>query len=317
MKAVMFDRFGGIEVAQWREIPAPQPTANEVQMHIAYTAVNPVDWKIREGWLKHMLEHEFPIIPGWDASGTITAMGDDAAKFKIGDEVYAYCRTPVVHWGTYAEYICLPENLVALKPAACSFAKAAAIPLAALTARQALFDAAKLRKGESVLIHGGAGGVGSLAIGFAHHAKATIYTTARKANHDYVKTLGADVAIDYDAEDFVEQIKSREPEGVDVVIDCVGEDTLKQSYAVVKKGGRLVSIVNKIDQEKCKEAGIVGTFVLVEPSGDQLKHIARLIDRGDVAVPHIEEMPISAFAKAWQKSREGHTRGKIALRIGD
>lgn len=316
MKAVIIDRFGGIEEAQWRDSPIPQPTANEVQIQIAYTAVNPVDWKIREGHLKKMLKHEFPIIPGWDAAGTITAIGNHVTQFKVGDEVYAYCRKPIVHWGTYAEYICFPEDLVAFKPKTCHFAQAAAIPLVSLTAWQALFDTAKLQKGESVLIHAGAGGVGGLAIEFAHYAGATVYTTAREVNHDYVKKLGADFVIDYKAENFVERIKSWEPEGVDIVLDCVGDETLKQSYAVVKKGGRLVSIVNKIDQERCKEYSIDGEFVFVEANGNQLKQIANLIDTGSVIVPHIEEMPISAFAKAWEKSSEGHTRGKIVLRIG-
>jgi len=315
MKAVTIDRFGGVEEMHWSELPAPQPASNEVQIHIKCTAVNPVDWKIREGWLKHMLQHEFPIIPGWDAAGTISAVGDRVAQFEIGDEIYAYCKQPVVHSGTYAEYICIPEDFVALKPKTFTFAQAAAIPLVGLTAWQALFDAANLQKKEHVLIHGGAGGVGSLAIEFAHDAGAIVYTTASERNHDYVKSLGANFVLDYNKENFLTWIKTHRLEGVDVVIDCVGSGTLEQSFHTLKKGGRLVSIVNKIDDKQCQEHGIKGAFVFVQPSGKQLKEIARLIDAGKIKGPHIEEMPLSSFARALEKNRQGHTRGKIVLRV--
>lgn len=315
MKAVTIDDFCDVEGMHFTDLPTPQPAANEVQIQIAYTAVNPVDWKIREGWLKKMMPHEFPLIPGWDAAGTITAVGKEVRSFTVGDEVYAYCRKPTVQWGTYAEYVCFDAEHVALKPKKFNFAQAAAIPLVGLTAWQSLFDAAKLQKGETVLIHAGAGGVGSLAIEFAKYAEATVFTTASKKNHDYVKKLGADFAIDYHAEDFVEALKAQEPNGVDVVFDCAGYETLDHSFDVVKTGGRLISIVNFIDQEKCEKYGIHGEFVLVRPDGEQLKKIAELIDQGIVTAPHIEEMPLTDFAKALEKNREGHTKGKIVLRV--
>jgi NADPH2:quinone reductase len=315
MKAVVIKEFCPIEKMRLTDLPKPRPAADEAQIQIAYTAVNPVDWKICEGWLKKLLPHEFPLIPGWDAAGTVAAIGKNVTNLTVGDEVYAYCRKPTVQWGTYAEYVCFDAKHVALKPRKFNFAQAAAIPLVGLTAWQALFEAAKLQRGESILIHAGAGGVGSLAIEFAKYAGAKIYTTAGESNHDYVKKLGADCAIDYHKEDFVEKIRSLEPGGVDVVMDCVGYDTLTRSFDVVKPGGRLVSIVQKIDQEKCKEYNIRGEFVFVRPDGEQLKQIADLIDKGEVRAPHIEEMPLSDFGKALAKNREGHTQGKIVLQI--
>ena len=315
MKAAIIPAFGPIETIRISEIPTPQPMPNEVLIEVAYAAVNPVDWKICEGWLKHMLPHEFPLIPGWDAAGIVSAIGKNVVNFAVGDEVYAYCRKPTVQWGTYAEYVCVNANHIALKPKTLNFAQAAAIPLVGLTAWQALFEALQLQKGETILIHAGAGGVGGLAIEFACHAGAKIYTTASAANHDYVKGLGADYAINYTKEDFVKAIHAHEPKGVDMVFDCVGYETLERSFEVLKPGGRLASIVQKVDEEKCKEYNVRGEFVFVRPDGGQLKHIAELIDEGKVVAPHIEEMPLSHFRAAMKKNHEGHTRGKLVLKV--
>src|ERR1700733_2368139 len=190
MKAMVIEKFGHEEQLHLGDIPTPLPSDNEVQIQVLYSAVNPVDWKIREGLMKNFLPHEFPLILGWDAAGIVKAIGKNVKKFKVGDEVFAYCRKPIVKWGTYAEYVCFDADNIALKPNNINFAEAAAIPLAGLTAWQALFDFAKLKKGESILIHGGAGGVGSFAIQFAKHAGAKVITTASKQNHDYVKKLG-------------------------------------------------------------------------------------------------------------------------------
>lgn len=315
MKALTIDQFKESTDLHWTDLPTPHPKANEVQIKIAYTSVNPVDWKICQGHMKDFFSYEFPLIPGWDAAGTISAIGADVKNFSIGDEVYAYCRKPVVQWGTYAEYICLESEHVAFKPESLSFAQAAAIPLVGLTAWQALFDSAHFKKGNSVLIHAGAGGVGSLAIGIAHHFGAKIYTTASKKNHPYVRSLGADYLIDYHDADFVAEMKKREPNGVDIVLDFVGYDTLKNSFGCVKKGGYLVSIVNKVDPKKCEELGIHGNFFVVRPEGQQLKKMAELFDSGKLKPPHIEEMPLSDYSEAFKKSQAGHTVGKIVLKV--
>lgn len=315
MKAMVIESFGGAEQLHLEDLPIPKPADNEILIEIHYAAVNPVDWKIREGLLKGLLQHEFPIILGWDASGTITNIGKNVTQFKIGDQVFAYCRKPFVKWGTYAEYVTFESENIAIKPKNITFAQAAAIPLAGLTAWQALFDFAKLKSGESILIHAGAGGVGSLAIEFARLAGAKIYTTASQENHGYVKKLGANIPIDYQQGSFVEKIRALDCEGIDIVLDCVGKQTLKDSFLVLKPGGRIVSIVEPIDPALAAKYNVKGDFVFVKPNGNQLKTIASYIEQGKVIPPNIEEMPLTSAASAQEKIRQGHTRGKIVLKI--
>lgn len=252
---------------------------------------------------------------GWDAAGSITKVGKSVKNFNVGDEVYAYCRKPIVQWGTYAEYVCFDASNVALKPETLSFAQSASLPLVALTAWQALFDNAKLKKGQTVLIHAGAGGVGSMAIEFAKATGAKIYTTASEKHHNYVKSLGADVAIDYSKSDFVQKIREFEPKGVDIVFDCVGNETLDKSFDVIKPNGHLVSIVQKVDEKKLKEKNIHGSFMIVTPNGKQLETISQWINQGKIKAPHVTEMPLTDYAKALKKSQDGHTQGKIVLKI--
>lgn len=315
MKAVVIDQFGDIENLHQVECPIPQPEDDEVQIQILYTSVNPVDWKVCAGMLQGRLPHEFPITPGWDASGIVTEVGRNVKNLKVGDEVFAYCRKPVIHDGTYAEYICFDAEHVALKPKILSFAEAAAIPLVGLTAWQALFDAAKLKQGETILIQAGAGGVGSLAISFAKNAGAKVYTTASKRHHDYVKSLGADVAIDYTQESFANVLKKLEPHGVDVVLDCLGGEILKNSSNVLKPGGRLVSILGQLDPKIAKKRKIHFTYVFVAPNGSHLEQIASLLEQGRLPLPHIEEMPLAKAVEAQMKVREGHIEGKIVLKV--
>lgn len=313
MRAITIDNFGGkLEVS---DVPTPDPKATEVQIKIHYTAVNPVDWKIRDGYLKDLFPHHFPLILGWDAAGVVTAVGENVSKFQIGDEVYAYCRKPEVQWGTYAEFICLDADVVALKPKNLSFAQAASIPLVGLTAWQALFDVGELKKGENVLVQAGAGGVGSMAIQFAKHAKAFVFTTASQTNHSYVKDLGADVAIDYNKDNFISAIKLKTGKGVDLALDFVGGKTLEETIKAVRQEGRVVSIVQKIDPMVADEYNIKPGFVFVRPNGEELAEIAKLIEEHKVHPPYIEEMNILDVELAHEKVRKGHTKGKIVLKI--
>ncbi len=315
MKAMVIDHFGTEEALHFNDIPTPKPADNEVQIQVFYTSVNPVDWKIREGMLQNLLPHEFPIIPGWDASGKITDVGKNITKFKPGDEVFAYCRKPTVQWGTYAEYVCVEGDHVALKPKNISFAQAAAIPLAGLTAWQALFDYAKLNKNETILIHAGSGGVGGFAIQFAKYADAKIITTASPQNHDYVKSLGADFAVDYHHANYINEIKTLVPEGVDVVIDCIGGKAMENSLNILKTNGRLVGIVRHLDPKLTQPKKAQFSYVFVEPNGNELAKIASLIEQKAIQPPYIQEMPIEDGAKAQEMVKEGHTRGKIVLKI--
>lgn len=316
MKAIIQTAFGGIENLKIADMPTPMPADDEVQIKLVYTAVNPVDWKIREGYLKERIPHEMPFIPGWDAAGIISAIGKKVSKFKVGDEVFAYCRKPVVKWGTYAEYVCVNADYAAYKPKNITFAQTASIPLAGLTSWQALVNIAHLKAEETILIYAGAGGVGSLAIQFAKNLGATVITTASQRNHAYVKSLGADTVIDYQKEDVSSKIKQLAPQGVDVVFDTMGGDILKGSYSLVKPKGRLVCIVEQPNQDLASKAGIKADYLFVNPNGRELQQIADLISKGKVKPPEIHQMNLEQAGEAQETVKKGHTRGKIVLKIG-
>jgi NADPH2:quinone reductase len=316
MKAMVINSFGDAGRLQMAEVPTPEAQPDEVLIRIAYAGVNPVDWKIREGMLQDLFPHRFPLILGWDAAGTVAAVGTAVAEFKVGDKVYAYCRKPIVHWGTYAEYVAMAAAAVAPMPDNLTFAQAAAIPLTALTSWQTLFDAGQLKAGQRVLIHAGAGGTGGMAIQFAKHVGATVFTTASARNHEYVRSLGADHVIDYQRESFLEVIKNKCPDGVDLAYVTVGGEVLRDTYRAVKPGGALVSIVDAPDTEEAARLGIRATFVFVEPNGAQLREITRLIEMGIVRPPEITEMNLEEAPKAQLMSQAGHVRGKIVLKIG-
>jgi NADPH2:quinone reductase len=312
MKAVSIDTFGGEEVLQYRELEKPAPAKGEVLIRVKAAGVNPVDWKIREGLLKTRLPHQFPIILGWDVAGTIAALGPGCRRFKKGDAVYAYARKPIIKDGCYAEFVALPEKNVAAKPATLDFAQAASIPLAALTAWQSLFDAAGLKKGQTVLIHAAAGGVGGFAVQLAKGAGARVLATASAANHEYCRGLGADEVIDYTSVDFVEAVRSLAPKGVDVAYDTVGGEVQDRSIAVVRKGGTLVTILAPTPAAQ-QAKGIRLRYVFVAPNAAQLKRLAALADAGRLRTHLAAVLPLAQAAEAHRMIRTGHTRGKIVL----
>lgn len=315
MKAMVVDAFGGSEAMHMTEIATPAPAPGEVLIRIRATSVNPVEWKIREGGLARLFPCKFPLILGWDAAGTIAGLGDGVTNFTIGDRVWSYCRKPDIQWGTYAEYVAMAADAVAPMPANLSFAEASTIPLVGLTSWQSLFDVAEIRPGQTVLIHAGAGGIGSLAVPLAKWAGATVIATARVANHDYVRGLGADHVIDYTAEDFVAATMALVPGGVHMVFATVGGEVLTRSYAVVKPGGILVSITDKTDKDEAERRGIRVKYVFVQPNGQQLRHLAGLVESGTLRPPEIEEMPLTQAAEALERSKRGHVRGKIVLMV--
>lgn len=274
--------------------------------------MNPVDWKIREGLLKERMPYAFPLILGWDAAGIITNIGKKVTQFKIGDQVYAYCRKSTIQWGTYAEKIHIDASSIALKPKTLNFAAAASIPLAGLTAWQALFDIMKLKKDEEVLIHARAGGVGSLAIQFAKNTQAIVFSTSSEENIPYVKKQVHD---DYKKENFVEKILQLYPDGIDAVFDTVGGSTLTDSAKILKKGGRLVSLLGTLPKEISQNAGIKDHYLFVSPNGKELREITHWIDQGKVFPPRFEEMPLIKAAEAQEKLKKGLGGGKIVLEI--
>lgn len=310
MKAVRVSAYGGPEVLKVDEIERPKAGPGELLVRVRAAGVNPVDWKIRQGLLKGMTPQP-PFTLGYDISGTVDSLGEGVTDFKVGDEVYAYLA--LTKGGGYAQYVAVPAKETAKKPKA-DFAEAAAVPLAGLTAWQALFTQTSLKEGQTVLIHGAAGGVGHFAVQFAKSKGATVIATASSANHEFLKKLGADIVIDYTKEKFEDVLKAKNMQA-DVVLDTIGADTHDRSYAVLKKGGTLVSIVQPPKADKMKEFGVNAKVFLVMPNGPQLAEIARLIDAGKVT-PHVSaKLPLEEAAKAHELSQTGKTRGKIVLEV--
>lgn len=315
MKAVVIEQYGGSEVMDYRDVKRADPLPNEVEVEVSYAGINPVDWQIREGMLKTWLPTQFPVILGWDVSGVIARIGSEVREWKVGDEVYAYARKSEIHRGTYAEYICLDQNNVSTMPINLIHREAAVIPLAALTAWQSLVEAAEIKRGQNVLIHAGAGGVGSMAIQIAKYFGAKVFVTASEKNRAYVTELGADVVIDYTKQNFADALIERVPEGMDIVFDTVGDETLESSYTTVKKNGTLVSICAPPDEEKAKTLGIRVKFVFVRPEKKHLDALTKLIEEGRLVPPFIEDFPLQEAAIALEKQKTGHVRGKLVLGV--
>ena len=308
MKAVRIHNYGGPEVLKFEDAPRPQPGNGEVLVRIHAAAVNPVDWKVRAGRLKERIQYPLPLIPGWDFSGVVEATGPGVTRLKKGDEVYA--RPDIARNGAYAEYIVAKESEVALKPKSVDHVQAAAIPLAALTAWQALFDTAGLSVGQKVLIHGAAGGVGSFAVQLAKWKGAHVIGTASGRNQSFLRDLGVDEPIDYEKTRFEDVVHD-----VDVVLDTIGGDTQKRSWKVLKKGGILVSIVSPPSAEEAAKHGVRSGYVFVQPSASQLAEIAKLVDSGKLK-PVVEAvLPLAEARRAQEMNETGHTRGKIVLKV--
>lgn len=307
MKAVRVHDFGGPDVLKLEDAPRPEPGATDILVRVSAAGVNPIDWKIRSG--KASIPKEaLPITPGYDVAGVVEAVGAEVKAFKPGDEVFAYMS--LQRGGGYAQFAIVKESEAAVKPAKASFEEAAATPLAALTAWQALFDKAGLREGQTALIHGGAGGVGHFAVQFAHSRGAKVIATASEKNHAFLKSIGADVCVDYKAQKFEDVAKD-----VDVVLDTIGGDTQARSFGCLRKGGFLVSIVQPPSPDKLKEHEVKGAVFLVKPNGAQLSEIAALIDSGKVKTEVSATFPLADAAKAHEASETGHTRGKLVLTV--
>jgi NADPH:quinone reductase-like Zn-dependent oxidoreductase len=308
MKAIVAHQYGGPEVLKYEDAPRPEPKENELLVRVIACGVNPADPLVLSGRFAKEFGTHVPLIPGYDVAGVVEKTGSKVAKFKKGDAVYGYA----LFGGGWAEFAVLAENEAALKPNSTTFADAAAVPMGALTAWQALIDVAKLSGGQTVLIHGGSGGVGSFAVQIAKARGARVIATASTANQDLLKKLGADVAIDYTKTKFEDVAKD-----VDVVLDPVGRDTLARSYAVVKKGGIITTLVARPDPAQLDKYGIRGTSISVKPDGNELAGITKLIEAGKIKPIVSEVLPLTDAVKATEQAETHHTRGKIVLRIAD
>lgn len=317
MKAALIREFGGPETLQIADLPRPEPGPGEVLVKIAAAGVNPVDWKIREGYLDGRIPHKFPVVLGWDLAGEVVELGVGITTLQKGDQVWSYCRQEIVQNGTYTEYIALPEQLVAPRPKNLSAIEAATVPLAALTAYQSLFEAGDLQEGQTVLIQAAAGGVGCFAVQLAKLAKARVIGTASRHNHAYLRELGADHVIGYsDLEVPIAVDKLTEGAGVDLAFDCVGGEVTGESAQTLHDHGRLVTITNFAAVDELKEKGIDAMSVFVRPDPHQLQTLREHIEAGELRTEIEKVYSLDQAAEALERSASGHVRGKLALEIG-
>ncbi|WP_031162219.1 NADP-dependent oxidoreductase [Streptomyces durhamensis] len=307
MKAISYRHYGGPDVLEYGEVRDPKVGPDQVLVKVRAAAVNPVDWKCREGYLDAVLDAVFPVIPGWDVSGVVVQPGAAVTEFAVGDEVIGYCREDFLSRGTFAEYIAAPVRTLARKPRTLSFEEAAGLPLAGLTAYQVLVGALEVGRGETLLVHAAAGGVGSLAVQIAAHLGARVIGTASESNHAYVRGLGGE-PVTY-GEGLAERVRGLAPQGVDAVFDTVGGDTLKTSANLLAPEGRLASIADP------EVVGYGGRYCFVRPDPEDLAELVRLAEAGVVSVHVQESFPLERTADAHRLNQEGRTRGKIVVTV--
>lgn len=305
MRAAAYDRFGGPEVLALTEQPLPKVAPGEVLVRVRSAAVNPVDWKLMAGGLDTMMVSQFPIVPGWDVSGVVEAVGIDVPEYTPGDEVVGYVRKDLVQGGTYAEFVSAPVRTLGRKPTELDWNQAAGLPLAGLTAYQVL-NRLGTGPGTTVLVHGGAGGVGQAGIQLARHTGARVIATASEHNHDLLRTLGAE-PLAY-GHGLAERIRVLAPDGVDVVADFVG-GVLDVTTAVLAEDGRHASIVDR----GAVQAG--GQWMWVRPDAADLDHLAELVDDGDLTVTVAHAYDLEHAAEAMATSMQGRAAGKIAIEV--
>lgn len=309
MKAIVIENYGSKEELKEMQLDRPKAGAKQVVVEVKATSINPIDWKLREGYLQQMMDWAFPIILGWDVAGVISEVGEEVIDWKVGDKVFA--RPETTRFGTYAEYTVVDQELLAKIPANTSFEAAAAVPLAGLTAWQGLFNHGNLKKGETVLIHAGAGGVGTYAIQLAKSIGAKVITTASKKNHDLLIELGADQVIDYKTENFAELL-----DGVDLVLDTMGGEVQKDSFKILKpKTGRMISIVGLADEKFRKQFDVAFESIWLEPNGQELSKIAELMAAGKVKSIIGAKFPLTekGIYDAHELSETHHALGKIVI----
>ena len=332
MKAVIAETYGGPEVLQIEDVPVPTVGPNGVLVRVHASSVNPVDWKLRKGLVSPVLKLRFPVIWGCDFSGVVAQTGEAVTLFKPGEEVYGFKdgRVAKTYRGTYAEYAVIPEKALARKPANLSHEEAAAIPLAASTAWKALVTSGKLKAGQRVLIHAGAGGVGIYAVQIAKALGAYVAATAGGRNQDFLRQLGADLPINYEQEKFEEKISN-----YDLVVDGVGRPVWRGSFSVLKRGGRLVGLIAPTPEEGAGKMRFLATvggqvggafvhgllggklllMIMATPRGGDLEKISSMVEAGKVK-PVIEQVyPLEQIAEAHRKSEAGHVRGKLVIKI--
>lgn len=305
MRAVRVSRFGGPEALEMKNVPKPRPGPGEALVRIAASGVNPVDWKFREGFFKDL---PLPFTPGGDFCGTIEELGPGASGFKKGDVVFGCAKGSV---GAEAEYLAVPLKNIALKPRSLEPVEAAGVPLAGMTAWQALFTRGRLKSGETVLILGASGAVGSIAVQLAKLVGARVIGTASAESIDRLRELGCDVPVDYNKRRFEDAAR-----GVDLCVDLIGGEFQLRAFATVKRGGRLVSAVEAPDAALARRRGIKAEFFMMKPDAAELYELAAKIDARQIKVPVAKVLPLERAAEAEELNRRHQVHGKIVLRVG-
>lgn len=306
MKALMYDQFGGNDTFRIGTVSDPLAGPDSILVRVVAAGLNPVDYKVREGYLQQLMPTVFPVVPGWDVAGVVVTTGLDTPEFAVGDEVLAYARKDFVQGGTLAELVVVPVRTAARKPSGLGFDEAAALPLAGLTALQTVRRSG-LGEGSTVLVHAAAGGVGSFATQLAVMAGARVVGTAGQANHDYLRTLGAE-PVPY-GDDLVVAARALAPDGYDVILDYVGGQAIDTVPDLLRPGGRVVSIADG------RVTGLGGIYAWVRPSSSDLAELADLVAHGRLKVTVSEVFDLDHAAEAYRLLEGGHTRGKIVVRI--
>ncbi|HSK33939.1 MAG TPA: NADP-dependent oxidoreductase [Propionicimonas sp.] len=306
MKALLYDQYGGNDRFRIGAVSDPLVGPDSVLVKVVAAGLNPVDYKVREGYLQGLMQAVFPVVPGWDVAGIVVKVGLDTPEFAVGDEVLAYARKDFVHGGTVAELVEVPVRTAAHKPSGLGFEEAAALPLTGLTALQSVRRSG-LTAGSTVLVHAAAGGVGSFATQLAVMAGARVIGTAGESNHDYLRELGAE-PVAYGA-GLVADAKALVPDGFDVILDYVGGQAIDTVPDLLRPGGSVVSIADG------RVAGLGGTYAWVRPDSGELAELAALAASGRLKVTVSAVFDLDDAARAYASLEGGHTRGKIVVRV--
>lgn len=307
MKALTYNEFGALDTLQISEVDKPHIGPDTLLVRVVAASLNPVDYKVREGKLQGVIDTTLPAVPGWDVAGIVEQVGLDTPEFAVGDAILAYARADVVQHGSLAEYMPVPVRTATKVPDGLDLEDAAALPLAGLTAFQTL-ERAQVAEGDTVLIHGAGGGVGSFAVQLAVLRGARVIGTASHGSHDHLRELGAE-PVEY-GDPLVEQAKAVVPDGFDVVIDFAGGTSLDSTAALLRDGGRVASIT---DPRARDEFG--GHYLWVRPNPTQLAELAQLVADGRLRVERAGTYSLDDAVEAFRQLEDGHARGKIVVRV--
>lgn len=310
MKAIQINKYGGVEVLEVKDVPKPSLNKDQVLVEVYAASINPIDYKIRSGALKEWMPLEFPTTLGGDFAGVVSELGEEVEDFKVGDEVFGSAIVLGGGSGAFAEFASTKTSSIAVKPKSVNFSDAAALPLTGSSAIQALEEHINLQKGQKILIHGGAGGIGTMAIQLAKVLGGYVATTASTNELDYVKSLGADEVIDYTSQKFEEILKD-----FDAVYDTVGGEVTNKSFRVLKRGGVIVSMLGQPSEELVRQYGVIAIGQNTKTNTEHLKRLAELVDSGKIKAHIDKEFTLDEVKEAFTYQEQSHPKGKVVFKI--